>query len=417
MIKAKSVNSFNPVQLAGLYLIAMFVNILSADLVMGQTLNNDENLNLADKGEKIGNIVSFNIRSSEYENLKAVTGEELYINVKEIIINGDTIESEQIHTRGQSSLYFRRKSYNVKLKTDARFRKTGEEYSMKRFYLLNLSMDKYYSHNRIAFEMMRREGLFDLFFTFCEVRINGQSEGIYLVMERPEDWAIKREKAPLMLRRGYDQHIEKIEAAKSTGRDELRKYKEYFRLIYKSLGKNEGEALYTSLSGLLDMEMYMRWIAFNFLIRNGDYTDEVFFYIDPEAGKFKIIPWDYDDIFVLNPHEGKTKDKAIPPGSMIFSTEDVLDKKIATDPYLYKMYLVQLKKLIGELSEEAIKEIFETTFAELYPYYSKDEIISKSNSDFYKDATLENLKKELRNLYDRFLITRTYCFVYFNQNR
>ena len=58
------------------------------------------------------------------------------------------------------------------------------------------------------------------------------------------------------------------------------------------------------MSQWIDLDIYMKWLAFNFFIRNGDYTDEVYFYMDPATGKYRIIPWDYDDIFASGPHEG-----------------------------------------------------------------------------------------------------------------
>jgi spore coat protein CotH len=42
------------------------------------------------------------------------------------------------------------------------------------------------------------------------------------------------------------------------------------------------EGLYTSLSEYFDLEGYVKWIALNFLVHNGDYCDAIFFYLDPE---------------------------------------------------------------------------------------------------------------------------------------
>jgi len=44
------------------------------------------------------------------------------------------------------------------------------------------------------------------------------------------------------------------------------------------------------LSKWVDIDSYLKWLAFNFLVRNGDYTDEVYFFADPGTGKFNIIP-------------------------------------------------------------------------------------------------------------------------------
>jgi len=143
----------------------------------------------------------------------------------------------------------------------------------------------------------------------------------------------------------------------------------------------------------------MKWLAFNFLVRNGDYSDEVFFYIDPEINKYRIIPWDYDDIFATVPHEGYSERKKMIGDKMLFSSEDKLDTKIANDPYLYNLYLGSLQKVIGELSPAVLKDVFENAYSELYPYYSSDEIIANSQFDLYKDATDENLKSYLIAIY------------------
>jgi spore coat protein H len=254
--------------------------------------------------------------------------------------------------------------------------------------------------------MMEAAQLFDLFYSFCELMINDHSEGIYMVIEKPEDWALKKKNSPLVMRRGYNNRIDKIKTGKKTVKDETAKYRNYFRQIYRSLNKYEGEELYKVLSKWLDTEVYMKWLAFNYFVRNGDYTDEVYFFPDPATEKFSIIPWDYDDIFALYPHEGNIQSKKLLEGKLFFSTEDRLDEKIVSDPYLYKKYLHQFLELMNQLSVEVIKGAFENTYAELYPYYSNIEIISNSKYDQYKDQNLENLKRNMEILYNQLLNLR-----------
>ena len=82
---------------------------------------------------------------------------------------------------------------------------------LKKFFVLGLSMDRNYCNNRLAFEMMEESGLFHLFYTFCELKINGQTQGICMVVERPEDWALKEEKSIFLIRRGYNNKIDNSE--------------------------------------------------------------------------------------------------------------------------------------------------------------------------------------------------------------
>jgi len=372
----------------------------------------DDELNLTDLGRKIENSVSFNTTNSNYKNLKDTTGQKISVKATTLIINGDTLDPEEINTRGQSTLYFKRKSYSFSLKSEASFRHGERTESLKKFFVLSLSMDKNYCSNRLAFEMMEASQFFDLFYSFCELRINGQSEGICMVIERPEDWAMKKKDSPLLIRRGYNNTIDKIKTGKKTERGEAKKYRSYFRQIYRSLNKYEGEELYKTLSNWLDMDVYMKWLAFNFFVRNGDYTDEVYFFVDPGTMKFSIIPWDYDDLFSATPHEGNVESRKLLGDKLFFSTEDLLDKKIVTDPYLYKIYLIQFGELMNQLSTDVLKRVFENTYADLYPYYSNNEIISKSRYDLYKDANLINLKSDMSTLYEQLIIYRNIYLKY-----
>lgn len=366
----------------------------------GQGMQEDTtHLDLEDTGMMIENVISMNLLEIEYNNLQSTTGEKVELRARQIVINGDTVKTEEIKTRGQSTLMFKRKSLSIKLKSKARFRHGDKDESLKEFYLLNLSMDKYYCRNRVAFEMMDTLGIFHLFYSYGELKINGRTEGICMILERPEDWALKHKKSPVIIRRGYDHKIDKIKADNKTDRKDAKVYLNNYKQIYKDLGDYEGEELYSALMEHIDIDYYMKWLAFNYLVHNGDYSDEVFFYIDPKIKKFRIIPWDYDDIFAANPHEGVKQRNKIIGDKMIFSSEDLLDKKIANDPYLYKIYLERLKEVLETLTPDVLKQVIENTYAELYPYYSNKEIISNVQFDYYKDADMKNLKIYLSRIY------------------
>ena len=69
---------------------------------------------------------------------------------------------------------------------------------------------------------------------------------------------------------------------------------------------------------------------------------------------------------------------------LIFSSEDQLDIKIAMDPYLYGIYLTHLNEVLEELPAETLKEVFENTYAELYPYYSSCYITGMSGYEIHR---------------------------------
>lgn len=307
-------------------------------------------LNLTDKGKSIENSISFFTSKSEYENLKLKGGEKIYLKNSRIIINGDTLLAEDINTRGRSTLLFRRKSYSFTLKSEASFRHGEKREKFRKFYALSLSMDKNYTSNRLAYELMEKIHLFGLFYSFGQLFINGENQGICMIIERPEDWALKKKNSPLIIRRGYNESINRMERGKTIADSDIKNFTRYYKLIYKSLRKYDGEELYKQLSQWIDLENYMRWLAFNFLVRDGDYTDE-------------------------------------------------LDVKIANDPYLYKIYLLSLKAVLEQITEEILEEVFENTYAELFPYYSNHELIIKSVYDSHGETNLSKLGNDMRSLF------------------
>lgn len=356
-------------------------------------------LNLKDTGENIENTILLNTSEANYNVIKEITGRKVNVKASLLKINGETLIPEQIRTHGQSTLNLRRKSYSFKLESKASFRFGKKDRSLSKFLILGLSMDRNYINSRLAFGMMEEINLFNLFYTFCELKINDQTEGIGLVLERPEDWAIDIKDSPLIIRRGYNHSINKIKISRITNTEDAKKYKDYYKQIYRSLKQYSGEKLYKVLSDYLDVEEYMKWLSFNYFVRNGDYTDEVWLYIDPDEKKFRVIPWDYDDIFAINPHEGATNRSEV-ENRFIFSVEDILDKKIATDPYLFNIYLIRFRKMLEKLSPDVIKEVFENTYSELYPYFANDEIIKMSRFDAYKETNLDKMTNKMLSLYE-----------------
>ncbi len=97
-------------------------SLLSISVSNSQTVQSDnEKLNLADMGCKIENTIILNISVSDYENVKAVSGKKVFVKARLLLVNGDTLQPEEISTRGQTTLYYRRKSYSFDLQSDATF--------------------------------------------------------------------------------------------------------------------------------------------------------------------------------------------------------------------------------------------------------------------------------------------------------
>jgi spore coat protein H len=347
----------------------------------------------------IENKLELSISNRDFSRIKKVKGKHVYLENQNVNFNGEHFFAKEIHTRGQTSHYFRRKSFAITLDKKTGISHNGETEKFKHFNALNLVWDKCYIGNRLAFGLMKKIQLSGLYYAYGQIEINESSEGVYLFMERPQDWALKKHQSPFIIRRGYDHRVDKLKTIHHLDSGLRQRYLEDYQSIYELIKDDSGKQLYEKLSKYLDVEMYMKWLAFNYLVSNGDYTDEIYLYIDKKEDRFKLIPWDYDDIFSSEPHEGLDMVDPALKNKYIFSSEDPLDVKIAADEYLYALYLEQLKKILDQLTPEIIKLELELIYSELYPYYSDREIISMSKYDWHEHANIEKLKNELSYIY------------------
>ncbi len=303
------------------------------------------------------NLLDIKVSERQFKDIQNSAGEKLNLKEVQLSFNGKALPVESGHLRGNTPLYLKRKSFNFSLEHKATF--LSEE--MKHFYLISLSMDRNYYRNRLAFDLMHQLGFFGLFYTYTQVSINDQSQGIHLLVQRPQDHAFHELHAPVIIRRGYDDRIKKYKAHKHVPKDTVKLYLKQFRNIGKVSRKYEGDAMRSELQKLMDVPMYMHWMAFNYLVSNGDYTDEVYFYAQKEKSPktLGIIPWDYDDIFKLAPHEGKETRDARLGDQLIFSSEEALDLNIAEDETLYQVYTEEFLHVLDQLPDDMIYQTFE----------------------------------------------------------
>ncbi|MBK8504179.1 MAG: CotH kinase family protein [Saprospiraceae bacterium] len=327
-------------------------------------------------------LIEMSIANSTYSKIKR-NQKSVSFTPDSCIFNGKPMEIMEMHSRGKTTLHFWRKSYTVELKDQIEFEGPDERLNFDHFYLISMSLDRNYYHNRLAFQSLSLLGLFPLYYHYVEVRINGLSEGLYLLVQRPADYALDDLGSPGILRRGSTDFVTKEKFKKSTSKENRLECKRVFKEI-KSTGKRSGVDLYQYLNERIDLDAYFSWLAFNYLVRNGDYTDEIFYYILPDepSTRFGIIPWDFDDILVKDPHEGREMRDRQLDDQLIFSSEDKLDRMIARDPYLYRQYLIQFSKVLEVLNVRKISDIFNEIEEELTPYFQTSSIIDVSQHDF-----------------------------------
>jgi len=323
--------------------------------------------------------------------------------------NGEAIELKEIRVRGKSATRYQRKSYVVFLSEAIQVldRFGGGEKELSRFKLIALTMDYTYIENRLAFGILEEAGVMPLFYKFVEFRINDQTQGVYLLIEDPEAY-YKEIGSEFILRREYNHRIDDTDYDPTGYHIPYPDYENRFHQIYNSLTRFEGDALYRELSDRMDLRLYFRKMGIDYLLRNGDYTDELYLYtrVVMDTIRFYPIPWDYDDLFSDLPHEVRTswgtgtlfgkrtytsmEDVYADVGEkLIFSIEDDLDYMIAKDSVLYTYYCRELKDLFQEVDRDLIEKVFFQTETELSTFYNSFSVIEQSQYD--KDMTTREL--------------------------
>jgi spore coat protein H len=385
-----------------LILIALFSTLLLAPAIAWASASKflfKDTLKLK-ASDKPHLVMELEMPSKLYDKLIASRGQDLDLENIILKFGGDTVTINDAHLHGQSTLYYERKSYSIDAKKKIKLCKGCE--GLGAFYLVSLSMDRNYFHNRLSFDLLNVLGLFHLQYAFSEVKINGKSQGIYLILQRPQDWALKDQNSPYIVRRGRDHLVDRERSQKDTDKETKKKYRDQFLSIYKLINQHSGEDLHKKLNEVMHLEDYMRWLAFNYIIKCGDYSDELYFYADPQSNRFRIVPWDYDDIFMIHPHEGiKERNLKLDPSSLIFSSEDKLDVKIATDPYLYAEYLKHFQAVFEELSKDKIAKVLVNIYSDLSPLFVSKAILEAASKDGYRTSP-KILRGELNTVYDFF---------------
>ena len=376
--------------------------------------------------EHLNNIFSFTMSANAEKKVLESRGEQFVVEpLPEMEYGGTRYLLGQMKIRGQSALDFQRKSYSINLDNFIIFEDDNSIYrEFEKFKLISMVFDYTYIENRLSHLLLNQIGLWPLYSFFTEVKINNDHQGLYLFIEDPDSYLFQNKSAEIVLRRYYRNEVSSFELNPDVAVNNSEYFINQFQSLYTSnLSNYTGEQLYTVLSHHMNIENYMRKIAFDFIIENGDYTDEIYFYATEKNGVtyFDIIPWDYDDIFSGTRHEvGRdwavgtafgvriynTKEDVLNElnGRLIFSIEDDLDYTIAMDDYLYQKYLNELKYVLSRFTTEKVEVTFDKLYAELFPYYQKPEIIEQSQYDA-NPTSLEifndNLKKKKAALISR----------------
>jgi len=398
----------------------LFLLLIIASLLNGCT--KDDSFDFDPEKE----VFNFLVTDTQREYINASRGEQYEITdpLPELQFAGKTYTINRFEIRGDGTLNFTRKGFGINLDNKITLRNPSEQTERKfeEFKLLALVFDYTYIENSIAAGLFREVNLWPVYDFFTEVRLNGNTQGLYHFIEDPFEYFIEQKNSPFVVRRGYD-HVIKACAAGPGNEQNLDKYIARFKRIYSILPLYSGRQMFDSLSSYIDMEQYFTKLSIDMLVKNGDYTDEVIFFTKIKNGKevLGVFPWDYDDIFSDQPHEignpwapgtvfGRREyysmnDVIADVGfRLLYSIEEDLDYLIAKDSYLYQECLKTLESVIEKIDPAAIDRIFDYTNEQIGAFYENDSIIEQSKYDV--DETnyalfVSNLAEKRQMLKDR----------------
>lgn len=368
--------------------------------------------------------ISFEMKHDQFSNILDSRNKSVNVlPVPKMFLGSKDYELSAFSTRGESTLRYQRKSFSVNMKKQFSMihSKVTKPVVIDEFKLLSMVFDYTYIENKIGSELMRHVGLWPLVSFYTEVEINDTSQGLYYFVEDPENFYLKNRNYLCLLRRHYQSNL-KYTISSGVCNDSL--FVNHYNKIYTYILNYNGKELFEKLSAVINLQFYFRYIALNTLLGNGDYTDEVFFCGRIENNKIQpleVLAWDMDDLFQKSPHEvgrswgvGKLFGNRVYDSNqavvndigekLLFSVEEDLDYKIATDDFLYKKYLDQLNFVLNTISKKDIETLFQEVYLELQPFYNNKDVMyqSQHDEDFTtKDLWLVNMLNKKEYLLNR----------------
>jgi hypothetical protein len=302
------------------------------------------------------------------------------------------------HLRGQNALFCDRKSYTINLSgSDARPIREGV--GSDEFYLVSMCQDAGFFVGYVGDTVYSQFGLFPPRFQYVELKLNGQTRGVYLMLEKREEELI-RDSGRLrgVIRRRYESLVPP-EVEYSDGPQE-RLLAAYDALLAESVGDEE---LPEYLRERMDLDQYLRWAALNAVLQNADTADESLFIstesVDGEgrpADYFRLMSWDPEDI--QGQCDAPTSDLVSDPNGLLFCQEAALDRCIFTHPVIYDDYLTVLESTLQELTVERYRAVLEEARAGLFPLLERPGVVSAMQ--MLGAYTADSMKNQISLLMD-----------------
>jgi hypothetical protein len=238
--------------------------------------------------------------------------------------------------------------------------------------------DDRYISQYTANQLMAERGLFAPEFRMVELVINHQTQGVYLLVEKPQTALdLDNTHTRMIIRRRNDAQGSAPELKYAVG-DDAQALAVYESVISEAQGL-AGDDLLEWLDQAMDLDQYLRWIALMSLLESGDFIDEVYFMSTDITGPgasvedyFSISTWDQDDIFKSCHKSGINA--MIDPHGLLNCVESVFDHAIFSDPKVYARFATELHSSLTWLDEARFDAAIHASEVSVLGFFAKQEV-------------------------------------------
>ena len=310
--------------------------------------------------------------------------------------DGSALRLAEVKIHGETSKSARRRSFEVQLSDPPEARIEVGEIEAEKLFLISMQADEGYISTAIGFKILALAGLAVPKFTYVELFLNGVSQGLYLALERPVDVMRERLDGVYVARRRY---FDRLEVKKYEGEGLKISEAEFTRALsdaFQLSRRLRGEELYRAWSRRMDIDGYMTWMGLNALLRNGDFSDELYFYsrsrVTEVGPYYEIFPWDMDDLFKERMHLAPLNWilSGFDADTLLFGFESRLDRTINADRFLYRKFQENLyRELTENVTEVAIDRVIDSTRDEAAPYLEIPAVQANARKDWINRKGLD----------------------------
>ncbi len=281
------------------------------------------------------------------------------------------------HLRGAGTLACERKNYTIDLEGPARHLLPHSR--ADEFHLLSMCADDRYIEQHTANQLMAELGVFPLEFRYVELIVDGDTHGVYLLLEKAKEELVRNSsRVRSVMRRSFNKPNTYFEVKYAADGDDAAAITA-FADFYAGLAGLAGAELALALGARLDLDSYLRWVALMTAYENGDYVDEMLVMSADQLEDgilvdwFEPMGWDNDDLFSPCHYDGTVA--VSDDYELVYCAESELDHLMFVDPVIYARYVDILEELLTEqVTSARFDAAVEYTAARILPYFERADI-------------------------------------------